>query len=679
MSIELLNGLNTEQRAAVTHTEGALLVLAGAGSGKTRVITYRIGYMIASGIDARNILAVTFTNKAAREMKERLIELVGSSLGNKVTVGTFHSFCALVLRREIHRIGYLRNFTIADSNDQKGLLRQAAGELNFRKEDVPLEYLMKYIGDCKNSLIQPAEAIETAELDLHIKFAHVYKRYQQLLLNQNLLDFDDMLFNVYRIWNEFPDVLARYSEIYHYLLIDEYQDTNTAQFTLIKMLAGERENICVVGDDDQSIYGWRGAVVENILNFPQLFKNTKEIRLEQNYRSTNNILHAANTVIKHNEMRYNKKLWSAKGDGESIKVFSCEDATKEAETIVDKIIYEVKAGNFKYKDFAILYRSNQMSRIIEQTLRSNSIPCKVVGGQEFFSRKEIKDAAAYLKLLFNKKDDQSFLRIIGVPPRGVGDGTIKKIKEYRQSHRELKEKSFMHVLTHDNELLSILSKRAQSGLNEFINIFKRYEKIFEKPGDIAKKVEQFLDDNKFLHGMLKVYKDRNEALLRTEFIHEFINSIAEFEDRNGSDITLGEFLESYSLLDDQDRTKNDENNENKVTLTTVHASKGLEFPCVFVIGIEEKVFPHERSIMEGSEDEELRLFYVAITRAQLELFLSWSMIRMQRGRKNRQNRSHFLEKLPDECIELLTAEELVPIMSEDDYEKGIADIMNMLD
>ena len=679
MSIEILDGLNNEQRAAVTHTEGALLVLAGAGSGKTRVITYRIGYMIASGIDARNILAVTFTNKAAREMKERLIELVGSNMGNKVTVGTFHSFCALILRREIHKIGYLNNFTIADSNDQKGLLRQAAGELNFRKEDVPQEYLIKYIGDCKNALISPEEAIETAELDLHIKFAHVYKRYQQLLLNQNLLDFDDMLFNVYKIWSKYPDVLERYSDLYQYLLIDEYQDTNTAQFTLIKMLAGERGNVCVVGDDDQSIYGWRGAVVENILTFPQQFKNTKEIRLEQNYRSTNNILHAANTVIQNNEMRYDKKLWSAKGNGESIKVFSCEDANKEAEAIADKIIYEVKKGRFDYKDFAILYRSNQMSRIVEQTLRSNSIPCKVVGGQEFFSRKEIKDAAAYLKLIYNPKDDQSFLRIIGVPPRGVGDGTVKKIKEFREADKNLKEKSFIEILSKEKEFVEKLSAKARKGINNFLTTFNKYKTIFSEAGNIAKKVESFLDESDFLHGMLKVYKDRNEALLRTEFIYEFIHSIAEFEERVGNGVTLGEFLESYSLLDEQDRTKNDENNDNTVTLTTVHASKGLEFPCVFVIGIEEKVFPHERSLLEGSEDEELRLFYVAITRAQLELFLSWSMIRMQRGKKNRQNRSHFLEQLPIECTETLTAEELVPVMSEDDQKQAFADIMNMFD
>ncbi|UDQ99112.1 UvrD-helicase domain-containing protein [Lentisphaerota bacterium WC36G] len=679
MSIEILDGLNTEQRAAVTHTEGALLVLAGAGSGKTRVITYRIGYMIAKGIKPKNILAVTFTNKAAREMKERLIELVGASEGNKVTVGTFHSFCSLILRREIHRIGYLRNFTIADSNDQKGLLRQAAGELNFRKEDVPQDKLMNFISNCKNNLISPEEAIESAELEYSIRFAHVYKRYQQLLLNQNLLDFDDMLFNVYRIWSENPDVLERYREVYQYLLIDEYQDTNVAQFTLIKMLSGERENVCVVGDDDQSIYGWRGAVVENILNFPQNFSNCKEIRLEQNYRSTNNILHAANTVIKNNEMRYDKELWSAKGDGDSIKVFSCEDANKEAEAIADKIIYEIKKGRFQYKDFAVLYRSNQMARIVEQTLRSNSIPCKVVGGQEFFSRKEIKDAAAYLKLLFNSKDDQSFLRIINVPPRGVGDTTVKKIKEFRSNNKSFKNKSFVEILKSSEKLPEIISKRAQNGINDFLKVFDKYQEIFTEAGDVAKKVEAFLDESEFLHGMLKVYKDRNEALLRTEFIYEFIHSIAEFEERNGGKVTLAEFLEKYSLLDEQDRTNNDEKNDNAVTLTTVHASKGLEFPCVFVIGIEEKVFPHERSLMEGSEDEELRLFYVAITRAQLELFLSWSMIRMQRGKKNRQNRSHFLDQLPEQCIETLTAEQLVPVMSEDDQKQAFADIMKMFD
>ncbi len=676
MSNSILDQLNAEQRSAASTIEGPVLVLAGAGTGKTRVITFRIAYMLQQGIPPERILAMTFTNKAAREMKERISSMVAENVAKRVTVGTFHSFCSMILRRDITRLGFTANFTIADDSDQKGILKQAVGELGFTTENTPIDQLKWYIGDCKNNTVGPDQAIRFADTDHNIRMAHAYKRYQQILENQNMLDFDDMLFFVYRLFKEFPEVLEKYRERYEYLLVDEYQDTNTVQFRMIEMLAGERCNLCVVGDDDQSIYGWRGAIVENILDFPKKFKDVKEVRLEQNYRSTSKILDAANHVIANNTDRFDKKLWSAKGEGDNLKLVKTLSADAEAEFVSELIQQEVSTDpNRSYKDFAILYRSNHMSRILEQSLRHIGVPYRLVGGQEFFSRKEIKDAAAYLKLLVNPREDQSFLRIIGVPSRGIGDKAIKNLKELQQETHEPMSKLIGSEKYHEK-----ISGKAKSSAQDFYHTLTKFRKIFEEPGDVAEKVLAYLQEVNYMNCFLKVYKSLRDAEIRQENVYEFINAIADYERKldDSEEATLLGFLESYALFDDNDKTKEEEEHPDAVTLSTVHASKGLEFPYVFLVGLEFNLFPHERSIKENSIDEELRLFYVAITRAQQNLVISHAGSRMRYGQSKMQRPSPFLEYLPIDIVDKCEPDDLFIKMSTDDLHQGFANIFAML-
>lgn len=675
MTKSILDQLNPEQRSAAETIEGPVLVLAGAGTGKTRVITFRIAYMLQCGVAPEHILAMTFTNKAAREMKERIAAMVDEKAAKKVTVGTFHSFCSMILRREISRLGFTASFTIADDSDQKGILKQAIGELGLSTESTPVDQVKWYIGDCKNNTVSPERAIRIADTDHHVRMAHVYERYQQILENQNMLDFDDMLFFVYRLFKEFPDILEKYRDKYHYILVDEYQDTNTVQFRMIEMLAGERCNLCVVGDDDQSIYGWRGAVVENILDFPRQFKKVKEVRLEQNYRSTGKILAAANKVIANNKSRFDKELWSAKDEGENLKLVKTVSANDEAQFIADMIEQEISADmNRTYKDFAILYRSNHMSRVLEQALRKAGIPYRLVGGQEFFSRKEIKDAAAYLKIIANPREDQSFLRIIGVPSRGIGDKAIKTLKTLQaETHRPMTE------LIGDEHFLAQVSGVGNSSSRNFYNITSKYRTLFEQPGNLARKVTDYLKEIDYINSFLKIYKDQRDAEIRQENVYEFINAIAEFEMRTTAEPTLVNFLESYALLDDNDKTREEEDNSAAVTLSTVHASKGLEFPYVFLTGMEFNLFPHERAVKDGSVDEELRLFYVAITRAQQNLILSYTGKRMRFGEFKNQRPSPFLEYLPPEIVDKCLPDDLFRTMSSEDLNNGFANIFAILD
>ncbi|WP_417170845.1 ATP-dependent helicase, partial [Victivallis sp.] len=437
----ILSCLNPEQAAAAGTIDGPVLVLAGAGTGKTRVITYRIAYMLRSGIPPEQILGMTFTNKAAREMRERLASLVDAAVARRVTLGTFHSFCIRILRREIAKLGYLPAFTIADDSDQQGLLKQAAGALGCAQGEFPLSTVQAMISGWKNRLIQPEEARRSADTTFESVAAQIYEEYQLLLEMQNSLDFDDMLMLVYRLFTEHPDVLERYRDHYRYLLIDEYQDTNAAQFTIVKQLAGDRRNLCVVGDDDQSIYSWRGADISNILGFPEQFPGAKVVKLEQNYRSTARILNAANAVIGLNEKRHEKRLWSDLGEGEPVRVVTLENGEAEAE-FIGNMIQQLKEQQpeLNYRDFAILYRSNHLSRQLEQTLRRQGVPYRLVGGQEFFKRREIKDAVAYLKLLVNPRDDQSLLRILGTPPRGLAQKAVDALKLHRKTkHRAMFE------------------------------------------------------------------------------------------------------------------------------------------------------------------------------------------------------------------------------------------------
>lgn len=659
---KILRELNPEQRKAVETIDGPVLVLAGAGTGKTRVITYRIAYMLAKGIPPESILGLTFTNKAAKEMKERLAVLVSPEKAQKVTLGTFHSFCVRILRKEIRALNYLPNFTIADESDQAGIIKQAAAVLGYGKDDAPVPEISAYIGAQKNRLIDSRAAKKHADNDYQVRMAHVYDEYQQILCNQNMIDFDDMLFLVYRIFEERPEVLKKYQEIYQYILVDEYQDTNDAQFTMIKQLCGHRCNLCVVGDDDQSIYGWRGANISNILEFPRMFRDTIEIKLEQNYRSTNKILTAANKVIAGNSDRYAKNLWSNNGEGENIRLVKALDGEGEADFIADFIVQEVaEHPEIDYSHFAILFRSNHLSRLLEQSLRKANVPYRLVGGQEFFKRKEIKDAVAYLKLLVNPKEDQSLLRILNLPPRGVGDKAVDRLKS-------LKNTVFLPMteIIGNEDYLEGLGSKAASSVRELDACLKKYRQEFAEPGGLAAKVQEFLQACGYLEGLQKIYKDIEDSVKRQENVCEFISAVASYENRAPEPVTLENYLESYALLEENDKVEENNDDGNSVTLTTVHAAKGLEFPYVFVIAMERNIFPHERSEAEGKTDEELRLFYVALTRARQNLLITHAKTRMYRGVKLSQTPSKFLQQLPDGIVDKHQPGELIKTMSKDE-------------
>jgi ATP-dependent DNA helicase UvrD/PcrA len=669
--------LNPEQGEAVKTINGPLLVLAGAGTGKTRVITFRIAHMLDEGIDPRNILGMTFTNKAAREMKERLASLVDPAKAEKVSIGTFHSFCGKVLRKEIKRLHYLPNFSIIDDADQNGLIRQAAAILGYAKGEVPVPVVKNYISNMKNQLCFPKQAKKLADHDENhekLRYARVYAKYQNLLETQNVVDFDDMLLLVYEIFEKFPEVLKKYQETYKYLLVDEYQDTNDVQFAIIEQLSKEHHNLCVVGDDDQSIYGWRGANISNILDFDKKFPKTKPIKLEQNYRSTSKILNAANVVIGKNSKRHAKNLWSAQGEGENLILVKTTNAEAEADFISDYIAQIM--GDYperSYNDFAILYRSNHLSRQIELALRKASIPYRMVGGQEFFKRKEIKDAVAYLKILANPKDDQSLLRVLNLPPRGLGKKVVDTLKEYKAASFQ----PFTKLLSEDVCLKNFTSKAAGSARN-FCACLDKYREAFQQPGDIALKVKDFLSDIAYLDGLQRIYKDHAESIKRRENVYEFISAIAEFEKKSALPVSLQNYLESYALMEENDKIEEQTEDSCGVTLTTIHAAKGLEYPYILQVAMETNIFPHHRSIMEGSVDEELRLFYVSLTRAKEQLVISYSTSRMDKGVERNQFPSEFIKYLPEDIVDVCTPEDIIKTMDKDDINKGLAAIQALL-
>ena len=641
---EILEKLNPQQAEAASTLTGPVLVLAGAGTGKTRVITYRIAYMLAMGIPSNMILGMTFTNKAAREMRERLATLVDPASAQLVTLGTFHSFCGRMLRREIHRLGYLSNFTIADEADQSGLLKQAAG-LAGLGDSVSLPAVQAQIGRWKNRLFGPRQAKNDAAGRFEELAARIYEEYQNLLEMQNSVDFDDMLLLAYRVLNENPEVADEYRNRYQYLLIDEYQDTNAAQFALVKLLAGERCNLCVVGDDDQSIYSWRGADVGNILDFPELFPGAKVIRLEQNYRSTNSILNAANAAINCGKRRLGKKLWSELGEGKKPSCITLDNGEAEANFICDLIHqFKSKSPERKFSDFAVLYRSNQLSRQLEQSFRAAGIPYTVFGGQQFYQRREIKDAVAYLKLLVNPNDDQSLLRVLTAPPRGLGAKAVEQLKTARlTSHRPM-----LHSLG-AADFQASLGRAGAAGARELAELYRKFEREFDAPGNLAGKIGKFLSESGYVGALQRIYKDIDDANKRRDNIEEFINAAAQYESRQSAPATLRDFLESFALLEEED--DDERGSSDAVIFSTVHAAKGLEFPVVFLIAMEHGMFPHERALAEGGEDEELRLFYVAMTRAKEELYLLNAHTRLQRGVPHPVRPSGFLNLLGRELVE----------------------------
>ena len=642
ISDKLNSILNTEQQKAVEIIEGPLLVLAGAGTGKTRVITYRIAYMIEQGIDPEKILGVTFTNKAAREMKERLSKIVDSTNTNKVFLGTFHSFCARFLRKEISVLGYMNNFTICDDSDQKGIIKQVMAEMDIHKDHVNPADVLNYINNTKSAMLQPYETQIFNNTLVHL-FPELYRNYNKMLKNQNMLDFDDLLLLTVKILDEFEDIRNEYTDKYHYLLVDEYQDTNALQFALLDRLSEKHKNICVVGDDDQSIYGWRGAKIENILNFPSHFPSAKTIKLEQNYRSTNNILNAANKIISCNSSRHDKQLWSECGDGDPIKLITADNEIQEASFVADAIIDSVGIS-YSYNDIVVLYRSNHLSRLIEDAMRNNKIPYRIIGSKSFYDRKEIRDAAAYLKLIINKFDDQSLQRILSCPPRGIGSKAIEKLREMqRVSYLPMTD-----LIIHE-DFLSKVSSKASTSADALIETITKYRQIFtnhEQPlSEIAK---DYLNEIGYIKGLLRMYKNRDEAEKRYENVQELFNALHQYENNYGSSGTLLEFLELYSLADSNDKEEKDSDNDDAVTLMTVHAAKGLEFKTVFIIAAEEGIFPNERAMNDNSSEEERRLFYVAVTRAKERLIITRAKQRTKFGKTtNRSLRSRFLTEIPE--------------------------------
>lgn len=643
----LFEKLNSEQAKAVRAIEGPVLVFAGAGTGKTRVITHRIAYMIESGINPSNIAAMTFTNKAANEMRERLFTMINPKDAKKVSIGTFHSYCARLLRKDITLLGWTADFTIADESDQISIVKQAIAELGYKDQINPSDCL-RVISSCKSKLKSASELRDESDFYLDKRVADVYEKYDSLLFMQNMLDFDDLLLLTVRVFEGFPERLENYRSIHRYLLVDEYQDTNFLQFTLIKMLAGDTMNICVVGDDDQSIYGWRGAEVENILSFPKHFPGARIFKLEQNYRSTKVILDSANAVISRNSDRHPKSLWSECGEGEKIVLTSADDEYSESASVAENIEnIKLHYRDIYYNDIAILYRSNYQSRVLEEVLRDAQIPYRVVGAHSFYERREVRDAAAYLRLLINPKDDQSFSRIVASPPRGLGSKAIDILRVEKQKTG----RSFCESIQ-DPQVCAEFGAKGEKSALELGEIILKWREKIKEPGKLARKAETYLREIGYIDGLLRMYKDREEALKRQDNVFELINAIAIFEKNAPPDqATLLNFIERYSLSDDNDKVEDKSENKPAVTLMTVHAAKGLEFEIVFIVGVENGIFPHERSLEEKGLPEETRLFYVALTRAKKRLFLSYSNFRLKHGDLFHQKPSVFLSYIPGELME----------------------------
>ena len=650
MISDILQKLNPAQKEAVETTEGAVLILAGAGSGKTRVLTTRIGYLMEEkGVKAENILAITFTNKAANEMRERVDETLQGTDTKEMWITTFHSCCVRILRKSINKIGYNRSFVIYDSPDQVTLIKDCMRELNISDKAFDPKAVLSAISGAKDKLYSPKKYLALNEGDISkTKIGEIYALYQDRLKRNSALDFDDLIMKTVELFNECPDILDFYRNKFRYIMVDEYQDTSKAQYELIRLLAKEHQNICVVGDDDQSIYGWRGADIRNILEFERDYDNVKIVKLEQNYRSTQVILDAANHVIANNIERKRKKLWSDKKEGQLIKIQLAENEIEEGDFIVNTISYMKRYEDREYKDFAVLYRANAQARSVEDALNRHGIPYNIYGGIKFYERKEIKDIIAYLRVLQNPQDDISLKRIINVPRRGIGLRTIEKIED----RASLKEESIYSVLI-DIEDNSDISRKARSSISEFVDLMSTL-RSFRDVYSVSQIIEKVLDATGYIDELEKEKNGEGED--RIENLKEFISVALEFESNN-EDKSLESFLTNVAL--NSEPSEEDEETD-KVSLMTIHSSKGLEFPVVFLAGMEEKIFPISRAIqsMRDSEiEEERRLCYVGITRAKEELFLTLTKRRTLYGRTNPSVASRFIEELPEECVERLNKEQ----------------------
>ena len=658
----LLTGLNKEQQQAVQHTEGPLLILAGAGSGKTKVLTVRIAHLLAQGVNPYEILAITFTNKAAKEMKSRVEGLVGD-VANRIWLSTFHSFCAKFLRFEIDSfLGYNSNFTIYDTTDSQAVIKAALKALNLDDKYYPVGAMIAAISDAKNKLLFASDFRKQARDFYQQKVADVYEYYERELRKNNALDFDDLLLVAVKLLQSNATVLDKYSHRFRYVMIDEYQDTNHAQYLLAKLLASHWKNIAVVGDADQSIYAWRGADIQNILDFEKDYPNCTSIKLEQNYRSTKIILDAANAVIDNNEGRPEKNLWTDKIEGAKIQHFTAQSEHEEAAFIGDTIAKKHDIHDVPYGDMAILYRTNAQSRVLEEALIKRALPYTMVGGTKFYDRKEIKDVLAYLRVLYNPFDDLSLLRIINVPKRSIGATTVAKLQDYARE----KGTSLFMTLTQLHLIDSIKGKTKEK-LEEFgILIFTLVSEMEDKT--VLDILESILDRTGYLAQLEESTDPQDQA--RAENIGELLSVAKDFQDTNPSG-TVEDFLEQVALVNDVDSF---EQEEAKVTLMTLHAAKGLEFPIVFLCGLEEGLFPHSRTLMNPEEiEEERRLAYVGITRAEKELYISNATTRTVFGRTSSYLPSRFIDEIPEELVDGLRAKRKVP----DDIKRHVPQHMSV--
>jgi len=640
---KLLSGLNREQQAAVKMTEGPLLVMAGAGSGKTRVLTHRIAYLMAEKqVAPWNILAITFTNKAAREMKERIQNLLGGA-AEDIWISTFHSMCVRILRRDSDRVGINRNFSILDTTDQLSVLKTILKEKNIDAKKFDPRAILGTISSAKNDLLSPEDYAKQAGTYYEKIVSEVYEEYQKRLLRNHSLDFDDLIMTTIQLFKRVPEVLEHYQYKFQYIHVDEYQDTNRAQYMLVKMLAERFKNLCVVGDSDQSIYRWRGADIQNILSFEKDYPNATVILLEQNYRSTKRILQAANEVIENNYNRKPKKLWTENSEGSKIFYYQAISESDEAQFVAGKIKEYVDSGKRKHSDFAILYRTNAQSRIMEEVLLKSNISYQIVGGIKFYDRKEIKDILAYLRLIANPDDDISLTRIINVPKRGIGASTLDKITSYASANGL----SIFEALQEIEEIG--VSAKAANALAQFRDQI-RYWGQMQEYLSVTELVEEVLDKSGYRE-MLRAERTI-EAQSRLENIDEFLSVTKHFENTN-EDKSLIAFLTDLALVADIDQIDAaDEDENDAVVLMTLHSAKGLEFPVVFLIGMEEGIFPHSRSLDDAEEmEEERRLAYVGITRAEEELFLTSAQMRTLFGRTGLNQVSRFVNEISDELIE----------------------------
>ncbi len=639
-----LEGLNEEQLDAVKTTDGPLLVLAGAGSGKTKVLTTRIAYLIESGVEPYNILAITFTNKAAKEMKERVFKLVGEV--KDIQISTFHSFGLYIIKRHYNLLGYERNFTILDGDDSLVLVKNIVKEMGLNTDDYNPKAIRNKISGAKNELVYPEEYEKYAGTDFEEIVCKVYKKYEERLKNNNSVDFDDLLILPIKLFSVYKDILKMYQERFKYILVDEYQDTNRVQYILVNMLAARYKNICVVGDNDQAIYSWRGSDYRNILNFEKDYPDLKSVMLEENYRSTGNILKAANEVIKNNKIRKDKNLWTKHEEGSKIRYHRASDEKDEASYVV-KEIKNLLYDGVRREDIAVLYRTNAQSRNIEEAMLRENIPYKVIGSFYFYNRKEIKDLISYLKLIYNKNDDISLVRIINVPKRGIGDKTISN----------LSDKSF--------KLNKCIYDVIETGKEqEFKKIIEELKEN-SKDATLTELVDLILDKT----GIRKELESEKtvDAEIRLSNLEEF-KSITRTYEENSDSPTLEEFLEEISLVADMNEHKNE---TNVVTLMTVHAAKGLEFDYVFVIGMEEGLFPHLNSMETEDLEEERRLCYVAITRAKKKLWLINAKSRMIYGKHDNYFPSRFISEIPDEYLEKdENKKQTTSITSDEEYKLG---------